>query len=118
MRNKKIAKQKEVGSGLLSQGLNPFTNTDYSQRYYELLSERQQLPAFKAKLKVLKLLEQNDVVIIQGETGSGKTTQIPQFLMESEFVSRGKIAVTQPRRIAAISIAKRVCEETDTNLGE
>ena len=57
-------------------------------------------------------IEQNQVIICQGETGSGKTTKIPQFLMDSPIVPDEKmIAITQPRRIAAITVAQRVADE-------
>ena len=55
--------------------------------------------------------------IICGETGSGKTTQVPQFLYESGFCTKGMIAITQPRRVAALSIAKRVAQEMNVKLG-
>jgi pre-mRNA-splicing factor ATP-dependent RNA helicase DHX15/PRP43 len=99
--------------------INPLTKIPFSQRYFKLLEDRSKLPAFEAKEHLLQLLDDEDVVIIQGETGSGKTTQIPQFIMNSKWSQGGKlIAVTQPRRIAAISVAKRVAEESDTILGE
>ena len=53
-----------------------------------------------------------------GETGSGKTTQITQYLHERGFSKHGKIGCTQPRRVAAISVAKRVCEELGVKIGE
>lgn len=118
MRSKKISKQNLLDFDVSLDQKNPFTQILYSLRYYELLHARQKLPVFKSRQKFLKTLELNDIVIVQGDTGSGKSTQIPQFLMESEIVSKGKIAVTQNQGIAAISLAKRVCEETDTNLGE
>jgi HrpA-like RNA helicase len=61
----------------------------------------------------------NQVVVVEGETGSGKTTQIPQFLVEVGYASPGKSCVgcTQPRRVAATSIAARVAEEMDVVLG-
>jgi HrpA-like RNA helicase len=55
---------------------------------------------------------QHQIIICQGETGSGKTTKIPQFFLDSALLSGGlMIAVTQPRRIAAITVAQRVAEE-------
>ncbi|XP_045625991.1 ATP-dependent RNA helicase DHX33-like [Procambarus clarkii] len=82
-----------------------------------LLKQRHALPIFPARSRLLEELKKSDVVIVIGETGSGKTTQIPQYLHEERWDRRGAICVTQPRRVAAITIAKRVAEEMDTNLG-
>lgn len=60
----------------------------------------------------------NKVLIVIGQTGSGKTTQITQYLHEAGFSKTGKIGCTQPRRVAAMSVAKRVCEEMNVKLGE
>jgi pre-mRNA-splicing factor ATP-dependent RNA helicase DHX15/PRP43 len=54
--------------------MNPYTNRAYSKRYYEILKGREQLPAWEAKKHLLKLLDENQVIVLQGETGSGKTT--------------------------------------------
>lgn len=61
---------------------------------------------------------ENQVLIVIGETGSGKTTQITQYLAEEGFLSTGKLACTQPRRVAAMSVAKRVSEEYGCRLGQ
>eukprot|EP01016_Furgasonia_blochmanni_P007148 TRINITY_DN1285_c0_g1_i10.p1 TRINITY_DN1285_c0_g1~~TRINITY_DN1285_c0_g1_i10.p1 ORF type:complete len:735 (+),score=143.02 TRINITY_DN1285_c0_g1_i10:65-2269(+) len=91
----------------------------YTQQYYEILKKRQLLPAWEAKEHLVKLLNEHQTIILQGETGSGKTTQVPQFILESGFVPLGKgVCCTQPRRVAAMSVAKRVSEEMDVVLGE
>lgn len=60
----------------------------------------------------------NQILIVIGETGSGKTTQITQYLAEAGLTARGKIGCTQPRRVAAMSVAKRVAEEFGCRLGQ
>ena len=57
-------------------------------------------------------------MIVIGETGSGKTTQMTQYLAEAGYLGKGKIGCTQPRRVAAISVAKRVAEEFGCRLGQ
>lgn len=94
---------------------NFLNNKPYSKKYYDILAKRKELPAWDAREKLLKLVLENQILILQGETGSGKTTQIPQFLIEGGYKY---IAVTQPRRVAAMSVARRVAEELDVNLGE
>ncbi|CRG99387.1 pre-mRNA-splicing factor ATP-dependent RNA helicase PRP43, putative [Plasmodium relictum] len=97
--------------------INKLTNKRYSSRYFELLEEKKKLPAWNAKKNFLKLFKKNDILIIVGDTGSGKTTQISQFVLESKFSEKKSIAVTQPRRVAAMSVATRVSEELDVELG-
>ncbi|MED6280298.1 ATPdependent RNA helicase [Characodon lateralis] len=80
--------------------------------------QRQKLPVFKHRNNILYLVESYQTVIIVGETGCGKTTQIPQYLLEAGWAVEGKvIGVTQPRRVAAISVANRVAEERGALLG-
>ncbi|KAN0066232.1 hypothetical protein ACQY0O_000326 [Thecaphora frezii] len=77
------------------------------------------LPIFKQKQQLLYMVEKHPVVVVVGQTGSGKTTQLPQFLMEAGWASFGhQIACTQPRRVAATSVAARVAQEVGTILGE
>lgn len=85
---------------------------------------RQQLPVTGYEQQIIEAVRNHNVVIITGATGSGKTTQVPQFLFEEGFgdarslCSPGMVAVTQPRRIAAITCAGRVAEELGTALGK
>ena len=67
---------------------------------------------------IVKLIEQNQVVILAGETGSGKTTQLPKLCLAAGRGRRGLIGCTQPRRIAARSVARRVAEELGTSVGQ
>ncbi|CAH8460145.1 unnamed protein product [Heterobilharzia americana] len=77
----------------------------------ELLHIRQALPVWKHKDVVVSAIMKSEHCVIVGSTGSGKTTQIPQFLYENNLTTGGIVAITQPRRVAAISIALRVADE-------
>ncbi|GFQ88191.1 ATP-dependent RNA helicase DHX8 [Trichonephila clavata] len=83
-----------------------------------ILEQRQNLPIYKLKDDLIKAMADNQILIVIGETGSGKTTQITQYLSEAGFTGRGKIGCTQPRRVAAMSVAKRVAEEFGCRLGQ
>ncbi|CAH9139861.1 unnamed protein product [Cuscuta epithymum] len=87
-----------------------------------MLAFRCGLPAYKEKDVVLSAITQSQVVIISGETGCGKTTQIPQFILESQIESlcgaACNIICTQPRRISAMSVSERVASERGEKLGE
>lgn len=74
--------EQDAGTKRVKQQINPLTGSAYTPRYYDILTKRKQLPAWEAREQLLKLVEKYQVVILQGETGSGKTTQIPQFLLE------------------------------------
>lgn len=82
------------------------------------LSYPEQLPVSQKKDEILEAIRDHQVVIVAGETGSGKTTQIPKICMELGRGVRGMIGHTQPRRIAARTVAERVAEELNTPLGE
>ncbi|KAJ2611788.1 hypothetical protein EV177_003316 [Coemansia sp. RSA 1804] len=80
---------------------------------------RESLPVYKYRDELLSAVEQFQVLIIVGETGSGKTTQITQYLRDAGYTKDGKrIGCTQPRRVAAMSVAARVAEEVGTGLGQ
>lgn len=83
-----------------------------------ILEQRQSLPIYKLRDDLIKAVSDNQILIVIGETGSGKTTQITQYLAEAGFISRGRIGCTQPRRVAAMSVAKRVSEEYGCRLGQ
>uniref|UniRef100_A0A915Q4W7 RNA helicase n=1 Tax=Setaria digitata TaxID=48799 RepID=A0A915Q4W7_9BILA len=91
---------------------NPFLTLSIQQ-------QRARLPIFKYRNAILYLLEKYRILIIVGETGCGKSTQIPQYLMEAGWASDGrKIGVTLPRRVAAVTLASRVAEEKSCRLGQ
>lgn len=73
--------------------------------------QRTKLPVFSNKNNLLDLIKRHNTLIILGETGSGKTTQIPQYINSARLQNNGRIAITQPRRVAAVSIATRVALE-------
>ena len=81
--------------------------------------QRKTLPVFALRDALIDAVNQNDMLVVIGETGSGKTTQITQYLAEFGYTSGGRvIGCTQPRRVAAMSVAKRVAEEYGCRLGE
>lgn len=90
----------------------------------ELFKTRKSLPMYQARKEVINRILNNDVTILLGETGSGKSTQLPQMLYEASLNGpngskrKERIAITQPRRVAAISLATRVGQEMGSTLGE
>ena len=109
----------EDGPSALSAGINPLTRTPYSQRYFDIAKKTVQLPVAEYRDRIVETVRANQTMVLVGETGSGKTTQIPKFLLEAGFTKGGKcIACTQPRRVAAMSVAQRVAQELDVTLGQ
>ncbi|PRW60688.1 putative pre-mRNA-splicing factor ATP-dependent RNA helicase [Chlorella sorokiniana] len=99
--------------------VNPYTGRPYSTRYHQILATRQGLPVWQAKADFINMVNSSQTIILVGETGSGKTTQIAQFIAEAGYCTGGKkVVCTQPRRVAAMSVARRVAEEMDVSLGE
>ncbi|CAK6983343.1 pre-mRNA-splicing factor ATP-dependent RNA helicase DHX15 [Scomber scombrus] len=103
------------------QQINPFTNLPHTPRYYEILKKRLQLPVWEYRERFTEILMRNQSFVLVGETGSGKTTQIPQWCVEMVRSMPGPkraVACTQPRRVAAMSVAQRVADEMDVMLGQ
>ena len=93
--------------------------TSYGQRSsLSIAEQRKNLPIYKLREQLIQAVNDNQFMVVIGETGSGKTTQMTQYLAEAGYTSRGKIGCTQPRRVAAMSVAKRVSEEFGCRLGE
>ncbi|ODM87450.1 ATP-dependent RNA helicase DHX36, partial [Orchesella cincta] len=93
-----------------------------NSKYQNMLRFREKLPAYQHRNEFLKLLAENQVIVISGETGCGKTTQCCQLILD-EMIQAGNgslcnIVCTQPRRISAISVAERVAEERDERIGQ
>ena len=87
-----------------------------------MLSFRKTLPSYKKRIELIELIKSNQVVVISGETGCGKTTQVPQFVLDHALDQglepKPKIICTQPRRISAVSVAERVADERGERCGE
>ena len=83
-----------------------------------VLTFPEQLPISQRKDEIAKLIKDNQIVIVAGETGSGKTTQLPKICLSLGYGNKGLIAHTQPRRIAARTVADRVACELKTSLGD
>ncbi|KAL6450752.1 PRP43 Pre-mRNA-splicing factor ATP-dependent RNA helicase PRP43 [Candida maltosa Xu316] len=99
---------------------NPFTGGQFSQKYFDILKIRRDLPVHSQREEFLKIFHSTQIMVFVGETGSGKTTQIPQFVLYDEMphLTGKQVACTQPRRVAAMSVAARVADEMDVELGE
>uniref|UniRef100_A0A8R1DLA5 RNA helicase n=1 Tax=Caenorhabditis japonica TaxID=281687 RepID=A0A8R1DLA5_CAEJA len=119
-------RSRQIGAvGNMKTQINPYNNQPYSNRYWTIWEKRSQLPVWDYKEKFMELLRNNQCITLVGETGSGKTTQIPQWAVEFMKQQQGfganqarLVACTQPRRVAAMSVATRVAEEMDVVLGQ
>ncbi|XP_014675419.1 PREDICTED: ATP-dependent RNA helicase A-like [Priapulus caudatus] len=94
---------------------------DHDTHLQRMMVEREKLPIFKVHKKLLDTVQANSVVIIRGATGCGKTTQVPQFILDAYIESNQgahcNIIVTQPRRISAITVCERVADERSEHVG-
>lgn len=118
-----IVREEDLDDGLGSEEV-PVDESSKRKAFYvpvkrteEIQAVRMQLPVFAEEHKIMEAIHHNDVIIICGETGSGKTTQVPQFMYESGFGSPespdypGMVGVTQPRRVATVAMANRISGE-------
>uniref|UniRef100_A0A8B9FYI1 Probable ATP-dependent RNA helicase DHX35 n=1 Tax=Amazona collaria TaxID=241587 RepID=A0A8B9FYI1_9PSIT len=104
-------RQSPAESSSISVIYNPYASLSIEQ-------QRQKLPIFKLRNHILYLVENYQTLVLIGETGCGKSTQIPQYLAEAGWAAEGRVVgVTQPRRVAAVSIAGRVADERGAVLG-
>lgn len=99
---------------------NPFSGQPLSKQYFNILKTRRNLPVHQQRDEFLRMYQNSQFLVFVGETGSGKTTQIPQFILfdDQPHIQRKLVACTQPRRVAAMSVAQRVANEMDVTLGD
>ncbi|KAI0012153.1 P-loop containing nucleoside triphosphate hydrolase protein [Xylariaceae sp. FL0662B] len=107
----------KAGGNKFSESMKKNDGASAFSQSKSLREQREFLPAFAVREDLLRVIRDNQVVIVVGETGSGKTTQLTQFLYEDGYGKLGMIGCTQPRRVAAMSVAKRVAEEMEVKLG-
>ncbi|KAI8788572.1 ATP-dependent RNA helicase DHX57 [Biomphalaria glabrata] len=97
-----------------------FLHTKVSKQYRNMQADRHRLPAWDMKDLILEVVAQNPVIVISGITGCGKTTQVPQFLLDEALLTsdfKANIVCTQPRRLSAMAVAQRVADERTEKLG-
>ncbi|CAG9854793.1 unnamed protein product [Phyllotreta striolata] len=87
-------------------------------RSKEIQIARLKLPILAEEQQIMEVINENSIIVLAGETGSGKTTQVPQFLYEAGYALKHQIAVTEPRRVAAISMSQRVAKEMNLSTKE
>ena len=130
MANGKEEEENYKGDSKFASHLKTAAGVSAFARTRTLKEQREYLPAFACREELMKVVRENQgtssfpcvcfpvscfvtVIVVVGETGSGKTTQLAQFLYEDGYCSYGIIGCTQPRRVAAMSVAKRVSEEME-----
>lgn len=114
MRGRGVRRRAEnsYAAHMSSEGSSEFSKTK------TIKEQREYLPIFSVREELMNLIRENQIVVIVGETGSGKTTQLTQYLFEDGYARDGVVGCTQPRRVAASSVAKRVADERGCKVGE
>ncbi|PVF95206.1 P-loop containing nucleoside triphosphate hydrolase protein [Serendipita vermifera] len=104
---------------LMNSSINPFTQKPFSSQYSHLLTARHKLPVFSHMDEFYKLFSENQILLIAGNAGVGKSTQIPQFITYTDLphLKHKIVACTQPTPLATMSVAKRVANEMDVQFG-
>ncbi|KAG9008288.1 hypothetical protein FRB94_013450 [Tulasnella sp. JGI-2019a] len=111
--------QNDLDPTISEQLMRSFKDRQASPAYQAMLSQRNNLPIATYRHEIIEALESSQIIVLSGETGCGKSTQVPSFILE-EQLSRGipcKIYVTEPRRISAITLAQRVSRELGDHPG-
>ncbi|XP_017779033.1 PREDICTED: dosage compensation regulator [Nicrophorus vespilloides] len=98
------------------------SNLENNTQLQMSIHERNQLPVYKSKSKLMEAINENPIIIVKGNTGCGKTTQVCQYILD-DYISSGQgawcnIVITQPRRISAVSVAERIANERCEDIGE
>ncbi|KAG0673210.1 DEAH-box ATP-dependent RNA helicase prp43 [Pichia californica] len=118
--NKRHKTNSDFAELLSNNKINPFNGESFSDNYFKILKIRHDLPIHQQRNDFLKMFQSTQIMVLVGETGSGKTTQVPQFVLYDDMphLIGKQVACTQPRRVAAMSVAARVADEMDVKLGE
>jgi HrpA-like RNA helicase len=116
--NKWAGENSGSATGQRSKKSNVFT----PRQFHFMMSVRQRLPAYKMENEIVSTIKSNQITVIAGDTGCGKTTQVPQLVLD-DLILRGQgantnIIVTQPRRISAIGVSERIADERCEKIGE
>lgn len=121
--DKKLTRDSVLVDRIDAELCSKFMEKTKNPKYLSMLSFRRSLPAFNKMTEIIEAVRNNQVVIISGETGCGKSTQVPQFLLDDWLINRKdgehfEIICTQPRKISAIGVSERVAAERAERIGE
>ncbi|CAK4071413.1 unnamed protein product [Aphanomyces euteiches] len=112
-----ISQRIMAGENVSPQDIKDAKKLAEEHKHLDMQESRKRLPIYAYRDVLLEAVRDHQVIIMVGETGSGKTTQVPQYLHEVGYSELGKIGCTQPRRVAAMSVSARVAQEMGVKLG-